>query len=99
MPFRSFIGNLFAKSIFLVLKRKRISDTQCGLRAFPASLIPNLLTLNGQQFEYITQTLVYLVRANIHMIKEPIETIYSKHIGTHFRSIYSSWAILKALFE
>ncbi len=99
MPVRNFVGNIFASFLFLILRRRYITDTQCGLRAFPASIIPDLLALNGQQFEYITQTLVYLLRSSIDVIKVPVQTIYSKQIGTHFRSIHSSWAILRAMFE
>jgi glycosyltransferase involved in cell wall biosynthesis len=99
LPLRSFIGNFFAKIIFLILKRKRISDTQCGLRAFPISLVPHLLSLSGQKFEYITQMLVYLVRSDTHIIQTPVETIYAKHIGSHFRPIVDSWAIIKALVK
>jgi glycosyltransferase involved in cell wall biosynthesis len=99
LPLRNFIGNLFARTIFRVLKGKKISDTQCGLRAFPISLEPHLLALSGQQFEYVTQMLVYLVRSDIQIIEVPIETIYARHIKSHFRPLYDSWAIIKALIK
>ena len=99
LPFKNFLGNFAAKIIFRLLTKKRISDTQCGLRAMPTSLIPNLLNLEGQQFEYLTQVLVYLTKSDIKIIQIPIETIYSKHIGSHFKPFRDSFAIVKELIR
>lgn len=99
IPFRNFIGNFLAKIIFSLVLRKKIVDTQCGLRALPISLIPNLINLNGQQFEYLTQVLVYVTKSKLKIIQIPIETIYSKNITSHFKPAYDSLCILRALFK
>ena len=99
IPLRNFIGNFAAKMIFRLLTKKKITDTQCGLRAIPTSLIPNLLNLSGQKFEYLTQVLVYITRSKLKIIQTPIETIYSKKIHSHFKPIDDSISIIKALLE
>jgi len=99
VPFRNFIGNFAAKIIFSILTRKKIIDTQCGLRAVPTSLIPSLLNLGGQQFEYLTQVLVYITKSKLKIIQVPIETIYAKHIQSHFKPIKDSIAIMKELIK
>ncbi len=99
IPFRNFIGNFAAKIIFRLLTRKQIADTQCGLRAMPTSLIPDMLNLNGQKFEYLTQVLVYITKSGIKVIQVPIDTIYSKHIHSYFKPIEDSIAIMKELIK
>jgi len=99
LPLRNFIGNFVAKTIFRLLTKKKVKDTQCGLRAVPISLIPGLLSLSGQQFEYATQMLVYLTKSGLNMIQVPIETIYAKHIHSHFKPINDSISIIRALLE
>lgn len=99
IPLRNFIGNFVAKIIFRLLTRKKIADTQCGLRAMPTSLIPDMLNFNGQKFEYLTQVLVYITRSGLKIIQAPIETIYSKNIHSHFKPIEDSIAIMKELIK
>jgi glycosyltransferase involved in cell wall biosynthesis len=99
VPFRNFVGNFFASVIFGILTGKKISDTQCGLKGIPISLVPNLITLSGQRYEYAVQTLVYLVRTARNIIQVPIETIYTKSITSHFRPFADSWAIFKELLK
>ena len=99
IPLRNFVGNFIAKIVFRLITKKKITDTQCGLRAVPISLIPDLLSLSGQQFEYATQMLVYLAKSDRQIIQVPIETIYAKHIHSHFKPIQDSISIIKALLQ
>ena len=99
IPLRNFIGNFVAKIVFRLITKKKIADTQCGLRAVPTSLIPDLLSLSGQHFEYATQMLVYLAKSDLKIIQVPIETIYAEHIQSHFKPIHDSISIIKALLQ
>jgi len=99
IPIRNFIGNFAAKIFFRLLTGKNIADTQCGLRAVPTSLIPNLLSLNGQKYEYMTQMLLQLTKSGATIIQVPIETIYALHIHSHFRPVRDSFSIIRMFFK
>ena len=98
-PLRNFLGNRIACVLLRSTTGKGLSDTQSGLRALPASVIPQLLRLEGQKFEYETQMLVHIIRSGTNIKEIPICTIYSKSIKTYFKPFLDSWSILKSLFN
>lgn len=50
VPKRSRMGNHITSAVFKVICGMTLSDTQTGLRAFPASLLPNLIILTEFYF-------------------------------------------------
>ena len=52
VPFRSRLGNRAASCLFWLICGKWIGDTQTGLRAFDKSLLPEMLSIPGERFEY-----------------------------------------------
>ena len=52
VPKKSRIGNAVSRKLFTLFTGMKVWDTQTGLRAFPASLLPWLLSIPGERFEY-----------------------------------------------
>lgn len=76
IPLRSRLGNFITSLIFHLFSGCRIGDTQTGLRAFPAALLPQLLALPGERYEYEMTVLAYLCRQGCIPVELPIATIY-----------------------
>lgn len=100
VPARSRFGNTLTRKIIGSLAALRVSDTQTGLRAFPASLLPDLCTIPGERYEYEMEMLVWLARTRIRLVEQPIETIYvDGNAGSHFRPLIDSariyWVLLR----
>ena len=100
VPFRSKMGNNLTKAIFRVLCRIRISDTQTGLRGYPAALLPTMLTIRGERYEYETEMLMSLRHDHkISFTEVPIQTVYEDNNSvSHFHPIRDSWRIYKLIF-
>ena len=98
IPWKSRFGNSITKKIFGYITGVHISDTQTGLRAIPRSFLPQLLTLNGNRYEYEMEMLVLAVK-NIPVMEVPIETIYdsAKKHQTHFDTFRDSVRIYRIL--
>ena len=52
VPLRSKVGNTATRGIFTLVSGQKILDTQTGLRGFPIKLLPWLLSVEGERFEY-----------------------------------------------
>ncbi|MCD8050006.1 MAG: glycosyltransferase family 2 protein, partial [Clostridia bacterium] len=76
VPLKSLFGNTITRLVYKLSTGHKIYDTQTGLRAFNAALIPTLLNIQGERFEYEMNVLLELARKNIPIRETPIETIY-----------------------
>lgn len=101
MPLRSRFGNQLTRGIFRVLSGEYISDTQSGLRAFSGRMIPMLLKVEGERYEYETNVLLELVREGIPVVELPIQTVYKdqENSTSHFHVIRDSIRIYGQLFK
>ena len=101
MPLRSRLGNQLTRGIFRVLSGEYISDTQSGLRAFSGKMIPMLLKVEGERYEYETNVLLELVREGIPVVELPIQTVYKdqENSTSHFHVIRDSIRIYGQLFK
>lgn len=100
VPLRSRYGNLLTAAIYRYVTGISISDTQTGLRACSASLLPWLCSIKGDRFEYEMRMLMQAAEQGVEMVEITIETIYLEHNkSSHFRPIKDSllvyWPILK----
>ncbi|MDD5596366.1 MAG: bifunctional glycosyltransferase family 2/GtrA family protein [Victivallaceae bacterium] len=94
VPLRSKIGNILTKYVFFVMVGLKISDTQTGLRGIPVQLIPKLLTITHDRYEYETSMLIVNRELNLSVIEEPIETVYiEQNRSSHFNPILDSLRI------
>lgn len=96
VPLRSKIGNNITLFVFHKLCGIQISDTQTGLRAFPTALIPLLLNIEGERFEYETNMLLKFKQRGVEINEVPIETVYiEENHASHFRTIQDSFLVYK----
>jgi putative flippase GtrA len=96
VPLRSRLGNSVSRSVFALAARRRVHDTQTGLRGFPAPLLGWLLTIGGDRFEYELSMLLESGDAGITLDEIPIETVYLEHnASSHFRPVRDSLRVLR----
>ena len=99
VPFRSRFGNRWSSITFLMLHGRWLPDTQTGLRAFQSSLIPFMLSVMGDRFEYEMGVLMAAARKGLPIEPVPIRTIYENgNAGTHYRPLVDTLRINRLVF-
>lgn len=100
VPPRSRFGNNCTRFVFRALCGIKITDTQTGLRALPASYLPALAKLSGERFEYETNMLLEMKRLGLPFDEIRIQTIYNdKNSGSHFHPLRDSIKIYAVIFR
>lgn len=100
VPLRSRLGNLLTRKIFRILTGTKLSDTQTGLRGLPRRLLPELLALDGERYEYEMTTLAHLCRSGQPPVEVPIATVYTEdNRGSHFHPVWDSLRITFVLLR
>ncbi|MEY8352339.1 bifunctional glycosyltransferase family 2/GtrA family protein [Lachnospiraceae bacterium 54-53] len=100
IPLRSRLGNQITRVMFRLMSGKWLKDTQTGLRAFDSSLIPRLLSVPGDRYEYETNVLLMCVKEQIHISEVLIRTIYLEgNQSSHFRVLKDSARICVNMFR
>ena len=99
-PIRSLFGNTLTKLVFRLSTGIRVSDTQTGLRAFGSELLPFLLSVNGERYEYEMNVLLECARQEVSIKEVEIKTIYfDNNSGSHFSAVKDSFRIYKEIFK
>jgi putative flippase GtrA len=94
VPLRSRFGNLLTRQVFALVTGVKLSDTQTGLRCFPAFILPELMLLEGERYEYEMTVLAHLCRRGKRPLEIPIETVYlDGNKSSHFDPIRDSMRI------
>jgi putative flippase GtrA len=100
VPARSRLGNAATRLLFRLATGERISDTQTGLRGYPAAMLPWLLTVSGERYEYELNLLLEAKAAGYRIASVGIATIYLDHnSGSHFRPFADSVRIYAPLLK
>lgn len=101
MPLKSRLGNQITRTVFKIVSGAKVSDTQTGLRAFDAEMIPDLLSVEGERYEYEMNVLMTCAKAKIPIREVPISTIYldQNNSNSHFRSFADSARIYKDILK
>ena len=98
VPLRSRLGNILSRQVFSLVTGARLSDTQTGLRGFPRSLLPRLLQIEGERYEYEMAVLAHVYRRAPKPIEVPIQTVYLQaNRSSHFRPVRDSIRIGRCL--
>ncbi|MBR3897691.1 MAG: glycosyltransferase family 2 protein [Bacilli bacterium] len=91
-------ANRLTSKMFKKIYNYDISDTQTGLRCFPKSILPKLIQIKGDKFDYELNQLKYLVLNNYDIKKVIIKTIYNDN-KSHYSGIVDSYRIMKVLLN
>ncbi|GIE93365.1 glycosyltransferase family 2 protein [Paractinoplanes rishiriensis] len=100
MPPRSRFGNTVTRVVFRAATGRDVSDTQTGLRAYPADLLERLLEVPGDRFEYEMSVLLDAARTR-HPIEE-VEipaTYLNGNAASHFDGLGDSVRVYCALLR
>ena len=99
-PLRSRIGNYITKKVFSLTTGLRVEDTQTGMRAFSKQLIPKLLKIQGNRYEYEMNMLLDFAKEGIPIKEYPIETIYiNDNEESHFDTVKDSIRIYSQILK
>ena len=99
VPLRSRFGNSLTRILFKLQTGVAVSDTQTGLRAFSTDLIPFMLKIEGQRYEYEMNMLLEASQA-YPILEVPIETVYiNDNQASHFRPIRDGLMIYKNILK
>ena len=94
VPLRSKFGNTMTRYIFGFVTGAKLRDTQTGLRGFPQAILPELLVLHGERYEYEMTVLAHICRTRSKPLEVPIETVYiDNNRGSHFDPVRDSMRI------
>lgn len=98
VPWKSAFGNKLTSKILQFISGASIDDTQTGLRGIPVSLMPKLLLIPENRFEFETKMLLIGLKETT-ICQVPIRTVYDSvdNHQTHFRPIVDSLKIYRVL--
>lgn len=100
IPLRSKFGNSVTRKVFAFASGTEIYDTQTGLRAFTADIIPQLLSIRGDRYEYEINMLLELAGSGTPIEEVPIETVYlDGNSSSHFSTVKDSYRIYREIFR
>ena len=99
-PLCSRIGNGITKEVFNLCTGVEVKDTQTGMRAFSGKMIPKMLTIPGERYEYEMNVLLFLAKEGVPMEEVPIETVYiNDNAESHFDTVKDSYRIYKQILK
>ena len=99
VPWKSRFGNVLTRAVFRMLAGIRIGDTQTGLRAIPAEVMEESLSIRGNRFEFETEMLLRAWDAGINFREIPIRTVYvDNNAATHFHPVRDAMRIYRVIF-
>ena len=100
IPWKSSVGNNITKVVFRLMCGIRLSDTQTGLRVIPRELLPFMIGIEGERFEYETHMLLEMKRTGIRFTEVPIDTVYLEdNSETHFHPVKDSFKIYRVILR
>ncbi|MBR2846978.1 MAG: bifunctional glycosyltransferase family 2/GtrA family protein [Clostridia bacterium] len=100
VPLRSQFGNTLTRFVYQISTGIKVHDTQTGLRAFSANLIPFMNSIGGDRYEYEINVLLDCTRADIPIIETEIPTIYlDNNSASHFNPLRDSIKIYKEILK
>ena len=91
IPVKSLLGNKITCFFYSLVSGKAIPDTQTGLRGFSSHMLPWLISLKGDRYEFEMHQLLEAKAAGYELLVLPIETIYEdNNRSSHFSPVRDS---------
>ena len=99
VPKRSRNGNFMSRLCRTLLTKEYVQDDQCGLRGFPMKEVFNLISLQGDHYEYEMSVICNLQIKRLKFEEVPIETIYlDNNKSSHFRPNLDTFRIQRTIW-
>ena len=104
VPLRSRFGNTVTRLVLAMISGQRVRDTQTGLRGFPRAVVEELLTVQGERYEYEMNVLLHVLgearKGGPAPLEVPIATVYIEGNRTsHFDPVLDSMRIYFVLLR
>lgn len=100
VPFRSRFGNAVSRFTFHLLMGRRVYDTQTGLRAFTPELLPQMLEIAEDRYEYEMRMLCNAVRKKTPIREVEIQTVYiEENKSSHFNPLRDAMKVYGLLLR
>lgn len=100
VPLRSKFGNIVTRHIFWFLVGKKLTDTQSGLRGIPMDMIPTLLRIESNGYEFELDMLIACKREDRGILEQRIATVYlNGNRSSHFNPLIDSIKIYFTLLR
>lgn len=100
VPALNLFGNTVTRLAFLLLTGLSFGDTQCGLRAFPMKVLPDMMDVIGERFDYENVMLLDFRKKHIEYAEVPMRAVYEtvQHGKiSHFNKLLDPIRIYKKL--
>ena len=99
VPKRSRNGNFMSRLCRTLITKDYIGDDQCGLRGFPIEMLYNLVSLQGDHYEYEMNVVCTLQIKKMKIEELPIETIYlDGNSSSHFKPNLDTFRIQRTIW-
>ena len=100
VPLRSRFGNDVTRFLYRLFNNKIITDNQTGLRAFGSDLLPFMMSISGDRYEYEMNVLVECSRQDVEINEVKIATVYiNNNESSHFRPVRDFLKICKNMVK
>lgn len=100
LPLRSRLGNALTRHLVRWIMGQKLSDTQTGLRGIPLAMIPRLLVIPHQGYEFELEMLLVCKYEGIRIREVGIQTIYlDDNRSSHFNPLLDSFRIYFVLLR
>lgn len=100
VPLRSQLGNRITKGVMRVVAGQQLNDTQTGLRGVPRILLPYMLRIAANGYDFELDMLLVCKHRGIRIVEEPIETVYiAGNRSSHFNPLTDSLKIYFTLLR
>ncbi|MBU1194137.1 MAG: bifunctional glycosyltransferase family 2/GtrA family protein [Proteobacteria bacterium] len=100
VPFRSQFGNRMTRMIMRLFFKIRLTDTQSGLRAIPFSLLPHLIDIRFNRYEFEIEMLMTAKKKGFRFKEIQIDTIYeNNNAASSFNPVVDSAKIYFVMFR
>ena len=100
VPLRSRFGNALTRQVFWIRTGASVYDTQTGLRAFSDRLVPSLLNISGDRYEYEMNMLLAFADQKRPIVEIPVSKIYIDGNETsHFHPVKDSIRIYRCILK
>jgi len=100
VPLRSRFGNGVTRWVFRLSTGAKVYDTQTGLRAFSDRLLPAMLEVKGERYEYEMNVLMQWAQESRPLRELPIQTVYfDDNRSSHFHALRDSARIYREILK